>query len=169
MRDQDQPNIAKDLMRIHEVITRALEVSTRNCHEILTKKTDTPEGLLDYVGTFATILKAHHELEDELAFPYFRDKLKEMPFAKLQEDHQKMHEELGKIIPVEEHKRLAVEHSQHGMKRAQPPFLVVPFLLYNLKPDSRKAMSKPMPALLTMFIMPVMWRQKWIKMKPYLL
>ena len=219
MKDQEQPNVARDLLRIHAVITRALEVAGRNCHDILSNNQKAPDGLLDYIQTCATVLKAHHELEDELAFPYFRDLLKEMPFEKLQADHKQIHEQvekimgwigeqrtnrsdrgslesitgaldkiagiwsphirieethasverLGQLIPVEEHKKITVQYSQHGMKHAQPGYLVVPFLLYNLDPESRKKMAKPMPGILTGFIMPVLWKRKWAPMKPYFL
>jgi hemerythrin-like domain-containing protein len=219
MIDQDRPNVAKDLLRIHAVISRGVEVADRNYHNLLTQEKDIPAGLLDYIQTLTVILKAHHELEDELVFPHFRNLLKEMPFEELTEDHKKIHAEVGtirdsleklrkdngdknsreaiagaldrikdiwhphirieethasvdaleKMIPQEEHLKLSVQYAHHGMERALPPYFTVPFLLYNLEPLSRKQMAKPMPKILTLFIVPVLWRRKWIKMKPYFL
>jgi hypothetical protein len=219
MKDQDRPNVAKDLLRIHAVISRAVEVADRSCHELLSQEKVIPIGFLDYIQTLAVILKAHHELEDELVFTYFKTLLKEMPFEELKEDHKKIHAELTKVmdsleklrmdngdknsretmagaldrikeiwhphirieeahasvdaleklIPLEEHIKLSAQYAHHGMEHALPPYLTVPFLLYNLEPILRKQMAKPMPKILTMFIMPFLWRRKWIKMKPYFL
>jgi hemerythrin-like domain-containing protein len=219
MNTQDKPNVAKDLQRIHAVITRGIEVSTKNCKEFLRKKEKAPEGFLDYVQAFSVVLKAHHETEDELVFPYFREKLRDVPFDSLTSDHGKMEGEIGKIgaalleirkqpdhlaglealsgalnrikeiwhphigieesrmseeilerlLPVEEHIILSVRFSKHGIARSNPPQLVVPFILYNLEPGPRKAMAANMPKMLTKFILPVLWRSKWIRMKPYFL
>jgi hemerythrin-like domain-containing protein len=97
MNKQDQPNVAKDLLRIHAVITRGIEVSTKNCQELLGKKESVPAGFLDFVQACSVVLKAHHETEDELVFPYFREKLRDVPFDSLMSDHQKLSGEISTI------------------------------------------------------------------------
>jgi hemerythrin-like domain-containing protein len=219
MNKQDQPNVAKDLHRIHTIITRGIEVSTKKCREFLDKKENVPVGFLDFVQAFSVVLKAHHETEDELVFPYFREKLRDVPFDSLTSDHEKIENEIGAItaalselrkrtdnlvtletlsgvlnrikeiwhphiaieesgmsaeiletlLPVKEHIILSAQFSKHGIARSNPPQLVVPFILYNLEPGPRQAMAANMPKMLTKFILPVLWRNKWIRMKPYFL
>jgi hypothetical protein len=219
MNQPEKPNVARDLQRIHAVITRGIEVSTGNCRDILSKKEPVPIGFLDFVQALSVVLQAHHETEDELVFPYFREKLTDVPFDSLMSDHVKLQGEIGtisgaltvlrkspddgamletlsgalnrisgiwhphigieetrmsadileRLLPVEEHVVLGVRFSNHGIARSNPPQLVVPFILYNLDRDPRKAMAAGMPKVLTKLIMPVLWRNKWIRMKPYFL
>lgn len=73
------------------------------------------------------------------------------------------------LIPVEEQLRLVRLFSEHGQRLATPPFLTVPFLLYNLSAEDRKVFSQDMPAELTQNLVPIVWKEKWESMKPYLL
>jgi hypothetical protein len=59
-----------------------------------------------------------------------------------------------------------VEHSQEYSK---PDFLVIPFLLYNLPLEDRIIFSQGMPPILTEQMVPVVWKDKWAPMKPFLL
>lgn len=73
------------------------------------------------------------------------------------------------LIPVEEQLRLVRLFSEHGQRLATPPFLTVPFLLYNLSVEDRKVFSQDMPEELTQNLVPIVWKEKWESMKPYLL
>jgi hemerythrin-like domain-containing protein len=78
------------LVRIHRLISRALGVSIQKCDEYLAKggvPAEEGAGFVMYVTTLKWVVHAHHLTEDELAFPYFRDKL-EAPYPRLQEDHR---------------------------------------------------------------------------------
>jgi hypothetical protein len=46
---------------------------------------------------------------------------------------------------------------------------VVPFLLYNLPPEERAIFSQGMPPVVTQELVPVVWKEKWSPMKPFLL
>ena len=84
--------VAGGLLRIHKIISRALSVSVRKCDEYLGKQGIPPEeaaGFLMYVSTLKWVVHAHHLSEDDIAFPYFRDKL-EAPYTRLSDDHQAM-------------------------------------------------------------------------------
>ncbi len=78
------------LFSIHKIISRALNVSIQKCEEYLGKQGIPPEeaaGFLMYVTTLRWVTHSHHLTEDDMAFPYFRDKL-EAPYARLEGDHQ---------------------------------------------------------------------------------
>ena len=84
--------VAGSLLRIHKIISRALDISIQKCDEYLGKQGIPPEeatGFPLYVTTLKWITHSHHLTEDDIAFPYFRDKL-EAPYTRLEEDHQVM-------------------------------------------------------------------------------
>jgi hemerythrin-like domain-containing protein len=88
-----QPDIALSLRAIHSAITRGLKVALGRTGSGVAEgfsDTATLVGFAGYVQTLAKVLDAHHLTEDELAFPYFRDLMPEMPFDQLMTDHQRM-------------------------------------------------------------------------------
>ena len=50
-----------------------------------------------------------------------------------------------------------------------PPYLTVPFILSNLPVAIRDAMAEGMPAEVVEQLVPIVWREKWKAMKPFLL
>jgi hemerythrin-like domain-containing protein len=82
--------IAGSLLSIHKIISRALNVSIRKCDEHLGKHCIPPDeaaGFLMYVATLKWITHSHHLTEDDMVFPYFRDKV-EAPYTRLEGDHK---------------------------------------------------------------------------------
>ena len=73
------------------------------------------------------------------------------------------------LIPVEEQLRLTRLFAEHGQKLSVPPYLTVPFLLYNLSPEDRRVFSQGMPDELLQNLVPIVWKPQWESMKPYLL
>jgi hemerythrin-like domain-containing protein len=93
MAESYQPNVAKDLARIHSVITRALRVAAERSQAFAQQgypDASTREGFASYVRSLVSVLDGHHLLEDELAFPYLRDKLPEAPYDLLMAQHREM-------------------------------------------------------------------------------
>ena len=88
----ERNSVAEDLFRIHRIISRALSVSIQKCDEYLVDQSLPPEeakGFGMYVATLKWVTHSHHLTEDEIAFPYFKDKL-EAPYARLADDHRSM-------------------------------------------------------------------------------
>jgi hemerythrin-like domain-containing protein len=80
------------LLRIHRIISRALNVSLQKCDQYLGKQSIQPEeaaGFAMYVTTLKWIMHSHHVTEDEMVFPYFRNRL-EAPYTRLEDDHKSM-------------------------------------------------------------------------------
>jgi hypothetical protein len=73
------------------------------------------------------------------------------------------------LIPVEEQLRLVRLFAEHGLKNAVPHYLTVPFMLYNLPVEDRKVFSEGMPAEVIQNLVPVVWKEKWMSMTPFLL
>ena len=92
----NQPNVGNDLVRIHKVITRALNISLHN-----TQDTRIPEGhrlgFLSYVRALTILLHAHHLGEDELAFPFWKVRFPTGPFNELSRQHCQMIVHLERI------------------------------------------------------------------------
>ena len=83
------PNVGNDLIRIHKVITRALDVSLQHA-EMNISTDDVRHGFKSYVHVLTILLHSHHASEDELSFPYWKVRMPEGPFDLLIEQHQQM-------------------------------------------------------------------------------
>ena len=59
--------------------------------------------------------------------------------------------------------------SKHGQSMSEPANLVLPFLIYNLMGAERDEFTNDMPWILKKFIVPIVWKSKWEKMRPFLL
>lgn len=74
----------------------------------------------------------------------------------------------GKYFGKEQHD-LTERVGKHGAKTSGPGPLTLPFIMYNLEEDDRKVFLKEFPWILTHFLIPVVWRNKWKPMDPFLL
>ncbi len=221
MSEQHESNLAASFLNIHSIITRGLKVSIESVQGVLQHGFQNEryrEGLFNYIRALSSVLNSHHLTEDELVFPYFRDKMPEVPFDILIRWHQEMVEILDEIklgvekcekneqletslrelenaltkmneswqphiqmetddfinmadalIPVEEQLRLVRLFAEHGQKLASPPYLTVPFMIYNLPVEQRKVLLMWMPADVIQNLVPIVWKAKWESMQPYLL
>jgi hemerythrin-like domain-containing protein len=213
--------LALSLIAIHDVITRGLEVSTERAQEFAAhgfRDEEEKAGFLNYVRTLVAVLEGHHLTEDDIAFPYLRDKLPEAPVDLLMAQHQMMIPVLGEIrsavercekeaqvetglsdmraalnqvdgiwhphirieqehiiekadavLPVEEQVKLVQLAGEHSQQHSGPPYLAVPFLLYNLDKEERAVFARAMPAEVTDHLVPVVWKEQWASMAPFLL
>jgi hypothetical protein len=87
------PDLAQDLIRIHRAITRGLTVSVEKGTEFMREGFPDPgirQGFTDYAQSLAVVLDAHHLGEDEIAFPYFRERLPSAPYERLSANHQEI-------------------------------------------------------------------------------
>jgi hemerythrin-like domain-containing protein len=100
MSNENQPNIGEDYIRFHKVMTRGLAVSLQNINEFLQigelEKLNR-EGFIKYVQSFSSVLHGHHHAENERIFPYFKDKLPEVPYERLMSEHEIFNDGLQEI------------------------------------------------------------------------
>ena len=85
--------IGWDLLRVHKVISRSLDViivRSQEFSEAGFPDANTQAGFTDYVRCFASLMHAHHTAEEEIAFPYFRMKLPEEPYDAMLSEHSQM-------------------------------------------------------------------------------
>ncbi len=78
-------------------------------------------------------------------------------------------QECERMLTPEENARLEGAMGKHAAEHAMPNELVVPFVLYNLEPDDRAAMAFSYPPVITQQLVPVVWKQAWAPMQPFLL
>ncbi len=90
------------------------------------------------------------------------------PHIRIEEDHFTV-EKTAELIDPEDHVRLSKMFSEHMQQHAGPDYLVVPFLLYNLPPEERGTFADEMPPIVTQQLVPVVWKEKWKPMAPFLL
>jgi hemerythrin-like domain-containing protein len=221
MSNQPESNIAISFSNIHNIITRGLRISHKSVQRFLQRGLEgeeSREGFLNFIRAHTSVMNAHHLTEDDIVFPYFRDKLPDASFESLTYYHHLMVMVLDKInvavdkcahedqleteltniekvlaqlnedwpyhiqpetdefinladalIPVEEQLRLVRLYAEYDLKNAVPHYLTVPFMLYNLPKEDRVVFSQAMPAEVVQYLVPVVWKEKWESMKPYLL
>ncbi|MBN2007962.1 hemerythrin domain-containing protein [candidate division KSB1 bacterium] len=214
-------DIAADLERVHGAITRALEVAVESSAKIQAEVPTDHElhGFTMFIDCFVTFLEGHHEVEDDIAFPYFKDKLPETPFEKLIGDHREMvgilkqidtansklksfdnistaagelnnqliklkklwypHIDIEQthlcgdcvcsVAPQIDQAKLAARIGQHNQEQSKPAQLMLPFLLYNMPREVRTVFAQSFPWIVTGVLIPLIWKNKWRPMKPYLL
>jgi hemerythrin-like domain-containing protein len=214
MSDKPVPNIGQDLQRIHRAITRGLTVALQNCQAFAKSgfpDDTTRKGFWKYCQGLEATAHGHHMTEDDLFFPYLRERMPGTDFDKLVADHQEMHDILAEmhsareagsldnmhralsrmsglwhphiqkeetefspdiaaqVMTIPEHIEMAQKAAAHSQQHAQPAPLAVPFLLYNLEGEDRAHFLAVMPPEITQQLVPVVWKDEWAPMKPFLL
>ena len=105
MTEPQQNNIAVSFYYIHNIITRGMSVSIGGVKEGIQLGLQDErhrQGLFNYIRALAVVLNSHHLTEDEIAFPYFRDKLPKAPFDRLISGHQQMVKILNEVKLAQE-------------------------------------------------------------------
>jgi hypothetical protein len=91
-----------------------------------------------------------------------------LPHIQMEEKHFSS-ENVGSVIDMNERVRLGRLFSKHSMKHQKAGIRMVPFILYNLEPADREIISQSMPWLVTKVVVPIVLKNRWKPMKPYLL
>ena len=78
-------------------------------------------------------------------------------------------ERVDPLVTPEEQGSLMQQAAQHGMQHAGPDYLAAPFVLHNLEPEDRAFMAGEMPPIISQELVPVVWKDKWAPMSPFLL
>ena len=78
-------------------------------------------------------------------------------------------ERVDPVVTPEEQGSLMQQAAQHGMSHAGPDYLAAPFVLHNLEPADRAYMAGEMPPIISQELVPVVWKDQWAPMKPFLL
>jgi hypothetical protein len=76
---------------------------------------------------------------------------------------------LAEHLEPAEHEQLIGALGADSQKRLDPPFLAMPFVLYNLPPEERAYFASFLPPVVTQQLVPVTWQDLWAPMKPFLL
>lgn len=100
---QPTPNMAQDLVRIHKVITRAIDVGLIKGKQYLNAGfTNTEElvGYSRYTHSLVEVLDSHHTGEDLIIFPKLHGVLPSAPYARLTAEHHQVERILAVIRPV---------------------------------------------------------------------
>lgn len=94
------PDLAGDFLRIHRAITRGLTTGIARGTDFI--KGGFPDqhiqqGYALYIQTLTAVISAHHQGEDEVAFPALKQKLPATPFTRLSADHVTIETALDRI------------------------------------------------------------------------
>ena len=222
MSNENQPDIGADYILFHKVMTRGIEISLQNINvffRIGAIEKLNRDGFIKYVQSFSSVLHGHHQAEDEKIFPYFKDKLPEVPYERLTSEHKIFNDGLHEIntgidyltsennelnslkllksgfdkidqiwhphiqienaqlyerilslnIDSEEMIRLQKEDKKFFQEHTGPPYLVMPFVLYNLSPKDCAILTQGSPEIIAKQLLSTDWKDKWTPMQPFLL
>jgi hypothetical protein len=78
-------------------------------------------------------------------------------------------DDLAKVMSPEEQARISRAFGKHSQEHDRPGYLVIPFVLFNLIPEDRATMAATMPGLLVKVLVPIVWKNRWAPMKPFLM
>ena len=78
-------------------------------------------------------------------------------------------ETIAGVMDLDENVRVGQMLAEIAQQHVEPAYLGVPWLLYNLPPDVRAIVAQTMPPVMTQELIPVVWKDKWAPMKPFLL
>jgi hypothetical protein len=73
------------------------------------------------------------------------------------------------VMDVDENVRVGQMLGEKAQQYVVPPYLGVPWLLYNLPPDERAKFARTMPATVINQLVPGDWKAHWAPMRPFLL
>jgi hypothetical protein len=76
---------------------------------------------------------------------------------------------ISALLSDEENLELGRRIGEGSQKHLHAPAVELPFVLYNLEPEDRAVMVQAMPPAVTQQLVPVVWRDQWAPMKPFLL
>jgi hemerythrin-like domain-containing protein len=110
-----QSKLGMSLITIHEAISRSLEVVKTSSPSLALNGGPDPAtkvGFIKYVRTLVSVLNAHHMTEDDVAFPYFRDRIPGAPFDALSAQHQE-------IVPLMYEMQVAIDDLERGAPAAE--------------------------------------------------
>lgn len=98
------------------------------------------------------------------------DKISEIwyPHIKLEEENFS-EKALNSVFSNEEQKRISDAVGKHSSEHSEPPYWVIPFVLFNLERTDRETMAATIPPTVVNELVPIVWKDQWAPMKPYLL
>lgn len=76
---------------------------------------------------------------------------------------------LGEVMELEVQAEVSGAMAKHSQEHAGPPFLALPFVLFNLDGEDRAGFAAALPKAVTEALIPGEWKDKWAAMKPFLL
>jgi len=214
------PSPARDLIRIHRVITRGLATGIEKGSHFKQagfQDEGVHRGFCDYSRSLAIVLDGHHLSEDTILFPALQIKLPQAPFEHLSAQHKQIEamliplhqavdemtgaggdglnrlveglreitavwaphirmeesifsqEALSEVMSQAEQNELVAKIGKFSSEHSVPPYLIVPFVLFNLNSEDRAAMLATMPPTMMDDLVLKAWKDQWAPMKPFLL
>ncbi|NIV30820.1 MAG: hypothetical protein GWN58_15400, partial [Anaerolineae bacterium] len=91
------------LVLVHNAISRGLSTGIQHAESFAREgypDQSTGAGFALYLRTLAGVLHLHHSAEDEIAFPFLRERLPDLPFEALIHEHERMEATLHELTPL---------------------------------------------------------------------
>jgi len=76
---------------------------------------------------------------------------------------------IAAVMTPKEQAQVSVAMAKHSQERAVPPYLALPFVLFNLAAEDRASMAETLPRVVVEQLIPKEWKDQWMPMMPFLL
>lgn len=99
----NEMTLANYFLVVHKVISRGVDISNAHIDGFIKDgfpNENINEGYLNYVHGLTVLFDSHHKTEDDIAFPFFQEKLPNTHFEWLLEDHDLITGFIEELQPV---------------------------------------------------------------------
>ena len=145
------PDVPFDrLMADHQVMDGLLDELEERAQAVATEAQPGP-SLAELVNTATALSELWH------------------PHIQIEEQRIYAADIIAAVMDADEDAQVGQELGEYAREHVQPLSLGLPFLLYNLPRQEREAYTATMPPMVTEQLVPIVWKEAWAPMQPFLL
>lgn len=130
----------------------------------------------DMISLFGEVKKALlHGEKEEMGEAWLGDletnlaKLDGMWHPHIDLEETQVISKIDQSVPAEEINKFMLQMRESVQPSQYPPALLMPFMIYNLPKEEREMFTHDMPDEMIHHLVPIVWKDKWESMKPFLL
>jgi hypothetical protein len=130
------------------------------------------DGLLDEFEAGSEAVAAEAQVGPSLAdLVHTATTLSDLWHPHIQIEEQRIYaaEVIAAVMDADENAQVGQRLGEYAQEHVQPLSLGLPFLLYNQPRQDREAYAATMPPMVTEQLVPVVWKEEWAPMQPFLL
>ena len=90
------------------------------------------------------------------------------PHIRIEEQRKYAVQVITAVMDADENARVGQRLGEYAQEHAQPLSLSMPFLLYNVPRQARAVYAATLPPTVTQQLIPVVWKEQWTPMQPFL-
>ncbi len=138
--------------------------------KLMAEHTEIKASLQEINNGISDLNSGKEELRSLKLFKSGLSQIDEIWHPHIQIEESTLYEQVESLnITSKETIRIINESSKFNQEHTDPPYLIVPFVLYNSTPHDRAILAKVFPEIIIKKLVPIDWKDKWTPMQPFLL